>query len=95
MALFYYDKEQISVLENDAPAAGWSRRILRHPGGQNRSGRLFCCFFPRAAKKSTAEGGGGERACKKKKIKKKKKKSRSSEMTAGLFLRSELNEHRV
>lgn len=53
---------------------------------------VYVVFFPRAAKKSTAEGGGGERACKKKKL---RKKSRSSEMTAGLFLRSELNEHRV
>lgn len=53
---------------------------------------LFVVFFPARQKRAQQRVGEG-RGRAKKKIK--KKKSRSSEMTAGLFLRSELNEHRV
>lgn len=46
------------------------------------------------AKISTAQDRGGEKACKKQ-MKNNKQKNMSSELTGGLFLRSELNEHRV
>lgn len=54
---------------------------------------FFVVFFPARQKKAQQRVGEGRGRAKKKKLR--KKKSRSSEMTAGLFLRSELNEHRV
>lgn len=73
------------MVKEDPSPSWWSKLF-----GTNN---FFVVFSPRAAKKEHSRGWGRGEGVQKKKIK--KKKSRSSEMTAGLFLRSELNEHRV
>lgn len=64
--------------------------ILRHPVRQNVL-FLLCAVKGRAQHSR----GRGEGVLKKNKIIKTQEKKRSWEMTGGLFLRSELNEHRV
>lgn len=55
-------------------------------------GPTFMLFFSPHGEEEHSRGWGRGEGVQKKKL---RKKSRSSEMTAGLFLRSELNEHRV